>query len=175
MPVPGAATPAPAEPIAAAHAPMPPPAAEVDNTPSPPHVTVLAVKTIAVPALSAPAETHARRRASETSMAPAAARVYGAAPERNFQPPLFFVLLFGLGITTFLVAIVIKYIAPQAGWPLRPVRFGADVRRRVARMSEATSGDQPRGMPPHIAALMRATDCHAGSPAQAGRRHLEAV
>ena len=125
-PAPAASMPVPAAPMLAAHAAMPAPAPETDNTASLPHVTVLAVKTVAVPALDASAETQARHRVSAASIQNASARAYHATPERRSESPLFFVLVFGLGVASFLMAIVIKCVAPRASWPSWPARSGAD-------------------------------------------------
>lgn len=128
-PQPVAAPPMPiaAMPMPAADPPAAAPAPAADNTPNLPHVTVLAVKTIAVRPPGPPAETQSRHRVSEASITQASARAYSAAPERKSESPIFFLLVFGLGLATFLVAIVIKCVAPQASWPLRPMRSGADI------------------------------------------------
>ena len=125
-PAPAAPMPAPAAPMPAVHAPMPVPAPEPDNTGSLPHVTVLAVKTVAVPALEASAEAQSRHRTSAASVQNASARVYSATPERRSEPPLFFVLVFGLGVAIFLMAIVIKCVAPRAIWLSWSARSEAD-------------------------------------------------
>jgi len=121
-PMPFAAPPIPiaAVPMPAADPPVVAPAPATDDTSSQPNVTVLAVKTIAVRQPGAEMETQSRRRAREASMTQASARAYSATPERKSASPIFFVLVFGLGLATFLMAIVIKCVAPRASWPLRP-------------------------------------------------------
>ncbi len=120
-PMPFAAPPIPiaAVPMPAADPPVVAPAPATDNTSGQPNVTVLAVKTIAVRQPGAEMETQSRRRAREASMTQASARAYSATPERKSASPIFFVLVFGLGLATFLMAIVIKCVAPRASWPLR--------------------------------------------------------
>ena len=134
-PVPFAAAPVPfpaaAMPIAAAPMPAPDrPMAEsvpgADDTPGQPHVTVLAVKTIAMRPPGATAETRARHGAAGAPISEASARAYSATPEGKSNSPLFFVLVFGLGVATFLMAIVIKCVAPRASWPWWPARSEAD-------------------------------------------------
>lgn len=144
-PVPFAAAPLPfaAAPMPAAAVPMPAPdlpmlesAPVKDSAPSEPQVTALAVKTIVVRPPGAPVETRSQHRVREASIQQASAQTYRAVPEGKSEPTIFFFLLFGLGLMTFLMAIVIKIVAPQASWPLRPTRSGADIawpqqRRRI--------------------------------------------
>jgi len=125
-PASAASMPMPNAPMPAAAEPVPAPAADTGNTASQPHVTVLAVKTVAVPALEASAETQSRHRVSAAPVQNASARVYSATPERRSEPPLFFVLVFGLGVAIFLMAIVIKCVTPRAGWLSWPARSEAD-------------------------------------------------
>lgn len=107
----------------------PPPAAApaIDDAPSQPQVTALAVKTIVLRPPGAQTETRSRRGANEATIQQASAQAYRATPERKSDPTLFFFVVFGLGLMTFLTAIVIKLVAPQLSWPLRPARSGADV------------------------------------------------
>ena len=110
IPFPAAAVPAAPLPVADPPAAVAAPAA--DNAPSLPHVTVLAVKTIAVRPPGAHAQS--RQRADGAAASEASARVYSAAPDKKSEPTMFFFLVFGLGLMTFLMGIVIKRVAPQA-------------------------------------------------------------
>lgn len=133
-PVPAVAAPIPfatapmsfaAAPMPAADPPVAAPAPAMDDTPSPPHVTALTVKTIAVRPPGARTETQSRHGAGGAVISEASARVYSATPERKSEPTTFFFLVFGLGLITFLMAIVVKRVAPRARWLLWPVRTEA--------------------------------------------------
>ena len=126
-PAPVAPVPFAAPPFPAASVPLPVPdlpmvesAPVTDNTPNQPQVTALAVKTIVVRPPGAPVETRSQHRAREASIQQASAQTYRAAPESKSAPTIFFFLVFGLGLVTFLTAIVIKHVAPQLSWPVRP-------------------------------------------------------
>ena len=127
-PMPFAAAPRPAAPVPmpALDQPMAEAAPVTGDTLSQQHVAALAVKTIVVRPPDATAEARSRHRASEASIQQASAQVYRATPENKSESPIFFVLVFGLGVVTFLMAIIIKCVAPQASWPSWPARSGAD-------------------------------------------------
>jgi hypothetical protein len=114
VPFPAAAMPAAAAPLPVADPPPAAAAPAADNAPSLPHVTVLAVKTIAVRPPGARAETQSRQGADGASVSEASARAYRATPDNKSEPTMFFFLVFGLGLMTFLMGIVIKRVAPQA-------------------------------------------------------------
>jgi hypothetical protein len=147
MPFAAAPLPATAAPMRAAAAPMraadPPLAASApvsDDTASLPHVTVLAVKTIAVRPPGARTEAQVRHRVGEAAVQQASTRAYSATPQRKSESPLFFVLVFGLGAATFLMAIVIKCVAPQASWPSRRAWSGAGVAWQQERRNFSGAG-----------------------------------
>lgn len=99
-----------------------------DNALSLPHVTVLAVKTVAVPDPNLRTAAQPRLDAGEPSIARADARAYSATPENKSDPTTFFLLVFGLGVTAFLMTIIVKGVAAQESSPLRKIRPGADRR-----------------------------------------------
>lgn len=147
-PIPFAAVPMPAAaaPIPAAAAPVPAPDPPVaappatDDTASLPHVPVLAVKTIAVRRPGAEAETQSRHGVGEPSIQDASMHTYSAIAERKSEPTTFFALVFGLGVATFLIAIVIKYATSQASWPWRRIRVAADMDWQQERPDYSDAG-----------------------------------
>lgn len=139
-PAPAAPVPAPAAPLPAADPPMPAPAAAAANTSNQPHVTVLAVKTIAVPAPAGGPDMQSRHGVGAPAIRHASARAYRAAPQTKSEPTMFLVLVFGLGVATFLMAIVIKCALPQASWPLRRIRLAADTAWQQERPDYSSAG-----------------------------------
>jgi len=127
MPVAVAPMPAAAAPVPAPDPPIAESVAVTDNAPSQPQVAVLAVKTIAVRPPDGRAETRSRHGAGGALISETSARAYSAVPVRKSESPIFFVLVFGLGLATFLMAIVIKCVAPRASWLLRSARYGEDM------------------------------------------------
>jgi hypothetical protein len=139
-PAPAAPEPASAAPVPAAQPPMPAPAVTQDNTSNQPQVTVLAVKTIAIPTPVAGSEMQSRHGVAAPAIRHASARAYRATQERKSEPTMFFVLVFGLGAAAFLMAIVVKGAIAQAGLPLRWGRLAEDMAWRQEQPDYSGAG-----------------------------------
>lgn len=119
--------PAVAAPLPAANAPAAASGPAADGASSVPQATVLTVKTIPVRPHGARADRQTSDGAGGASISQAQAGAYTAAQERKSDSTTFFFLVFGLGLMTFLMAIVVKRVAPQARWLLWPIRTEADM------------------------------------------------
>jgi hypothetical protein len=127
-------------PMPAADLPIAESAPDADKTPSLPQGGVLAVKTIAVRPPRAPAEARPRHHASGAPISEESARAYMATPGSKSDPTMFFFLVFGLGLATFVIAIVLKRFTLPSGRRVRPAGEEAGIAWQDERVIYSAAG-----------------------------------